>query len=307
MENEMKKILYFPHSGSVDDISKFRELLTGFGFTVDETSSTLPPRRALLAYHGIVIFSDSASEEKNIKRVLADFDANAPSNDFLLTVVTPDDLKWQGLLADFAIVRITPPHGLEFAAHQVDTIFESYFSPSARGDEDAGGERLKRESARHTVALLSHLQTRERNFLVLSVTFSLLTIGSLFLFMLAILQFGESLLSPPFDKNISNNLTLLVSIKNASLLLLGYGLAHYSYLLSKRFFSEYAMFSDRRHAISYGDLYIRMFGDAVKNEDFVNVFSYWNIDRNAVNHKDDAEELPVLIERIKQLIQACKP
>jgi hypothetical protein len=72
----------------------------------------------------------------------------------------------------------------------------------------------------------------------------------------------------------------IVQITIASLIVIGLlgALARFAFVLGKSFMVESLRNSNRRHAISYGQFYLRAFGDKALWSEIKDAFQFWNID-----------------------------
>lgn len=71
----------------------------------------------------------------------------------------------------------------------------------------------------------------------------------------------------------------LLAIKSLVVIGLLIACAKYSFTLGRSFMIEALKCSDRNHAISFGEFYLRAFGADVKWNELKEVFQHWNIDR----------------------------
>jgi hypothetical protein len=67
-------------------------------------------------------------------------------------------------------------------------------------------------------------------------------------------------------------------------------LARYSFLLGKAFMVESLRNSDRGHAISFGEFYLKAFGDRAAWDEVREVLQHWNIDRGSAFISQDAKD-----------------
>lgn len=69
---------------------------------------------------------------------------------------------------------------------------------------------------------------------------------------------------------------ILISVKNLFLITLFIVAARYAFTFSKTFMNEALKNSDRVHAIRFGELYMKVFEDEIRFEEFKEVFQNWN-------------------------------
>jgi hypothetical protein len=58
-------------------------------------------------------------------------------------------------------------------------------------------------------------------------------------------------------------------------------LSKYAFTLGKSYMIESIRNADRRHAISFGEFYLKAYGDQCSREEIINVFKDWNIDKGS--------------------------
>ncbi|EMQ3395533.1 hypothetical protein WG294_002000 [Yersinia enterocolitica] len=73
-------------------------------------------------------------------------------------------------------------------------------------------------------------------------------------------------------------------IKGACLLMILFGVAAYALNLSKAYMHESLKLSDRIHAISLGEVYLKIYGHSVSSQEFKDIFENWNISSNSAFH-----------------------
>lgn len=73
-------------------------------------------------------------------------------------------------------------------------------------------------------------------------------------------------------------------IKGVCLLMILFGIAAYALNLSKAYMHESLKLSDRIHAISLGEVYLKIYGHSVSSQEFKDIFENWNISSNSAFH-----------------------
>jgi hypothetical protein len=76
----------------------------------------------------------------------------------------------------------------------------------------------------------------------------------------------------------------------------------YAFSLGKAYTSESLKAADRIHAISFGQFYLRAFGEHVNWTELKEVFQHWNIDRSSTFSNLDAAQIdPQILSLIGQV------
>ncbi|MEL7083153.1 MAG: hypothetical protein AAGM36_01520, partial [Cyanobacteria bacterium J06597_1] len=86
---------------------------------------------------------------------------------------------------------------------------------------------------------------------------------------------------------------LLISVGLVIALLVA--LAKYAFTLGKSFMVESVRTGDRRHAISFGDFYLKAYGDKIEREEVREVFQHWNIDSGSFFKGQDPKDFDPMI------------
>lgn len=109
-----------------------------------------------------------------------------------------------------------------------------------------------------------------------------------------------------YNSNIEIAGILIVSIRNLILIALLIAASKYAFNLSKLYMNESLKISNRIHAISFGEFYLKV-NQNIEPAELKEIFSNWNIDKNSAfldNKLDDYD--PNLIDKISKLLKEIK-
>jgi hypothetical protein len=82
-------------------------------------------------------------------------------------------------------------------------------------------------------------------------------------------------------------------------------LAKYAFSLGKSFMVEALRNADRRHAISYGEFYLRARGASIDWDEVKDAFQHWNIDKGSQFIRQQATDLdPQVFALVRDIVQA---
>ena len=97
----------------------------------------------------------------------------------------------------------------------------------------------------------------------------------------------------------------LVTIKSLVVIGLLIACAKYSFMLGRGYMGEALKCSDRTHAISFGEFYLRAFRAVVQWGELKEVFQHWNIDRVSTFSEINSDDFdPKYIEALRDLAKA---
>jgi hypothetical protein len=84
--------------------------------------------------------------------------------------------------------------------------------------------------------------------------------------------------------------------------------AKYAFALGRSFTIESLKCADRLHAISFGEFYLRAYGDRAEWQDLKEAFANWNIDRSSAFVGTSASDFdPKLVELVAAVVQGLTP
>lgn len=168
-------------------------------------------------------------------------------------------------------------------------------------------ERVEQNAATYIKNSLEELKMKEKNF----KNWAYFWYGLAYLALLAALIFAIiKVVALDFDEATWLLVTQLLVINIIIVGILA-ALSRYAFILGKSFMVESLRNSDRIHAISFGEFYLKAFGAQSEWNEIKEAFQHWNIDKGSTfidqNVKDiDPELLKVIVEVAKQFTSRLK-
>ncbi|OEK01334.1 hypothetical protein BFP97_07320 [Roseivirga sp. 4D4] len=167
-------------------------------------------------------------------------------------------------------------------------------------------DRIETSSAEYINETIKELTSRESK---LSKTANLWYIAGYSSFILGIIS--TVLLTIVTYKDHSGEIEwseiIFWTVRGLVIIILFIAASKYSFELAKTFMNESLKNSDRIHAISFGKFYLQVFGKNVKSDEIMNVFQYWNIDKNSsFNGLDSNKFDPNVLEMALKLITVAR-
>ncbi|SFB56126.1 toll/interleukin-1 receptor domain-containing protein [Azotobacter beijerinckii] len=221
----------------------------------------------------------------------------------LIIPVVIGDVKLPPFLQPFEPIS-TPtvdPDPVDIASLIADTL-ETH-TGLIRAKEDQQKERQKQveeNAATYVNKSLAELSAREKKFRRVAYLWYFLAYASL----IATLSFAMWRFSQP---TTITDWPALVEQGVLALVVLGslVALANFSFLLGKSFMVESLRNSDRKHAISYGEFYLKARGAQMEWHELKEAFQQWNIDKGS--NLADAEAECNTVTGLKQALHAASP
>jgi hypothetical protein len=170
-------------------------------------------------------------------------------------------------------------------------------------------EKVEKSSENYIQTSLQELRKRENSNKRLSYFCYILSYVSLLLCVLLAVWRGSNVINMKIDNGIMIQLQFaFISILIFSLII---ALSRLTFILGKSFMVESLRNADRIHAISFGEFYLKAYGDKVDWKEIKDVFQHWNIDKGSAfitqsTNEFDPELLKYLIEFTKIITNTRK-
>lgn len=163
-------------------------------------------------------------------------------------------------------------------------------------------EKVERSSERYIQTSLQELRKREKSYKRLSYFCYIVSYVSLLFCVLLALWKGSNVLNMNISSGIMIQLQFaLISILIFSLII---ALSRLTFILGKSFMVESLRNADRIHAISFGEFYLKAYGDKVEWKEIKDAFQHWNIDKGSAFITQSSNEIDP--ELLKHLIEFTK-
>jgi len=161
-------------------------------------------------------------------------------------------------------------------------------------------EQVEKSAADFVSKALSDLSKREKSYKFQAYLWYVLS----YIALLSSVGFGVWKASNVDLSNATWQAIAQVGVSGVIIIGLMIALAKYSFNLGKSFMVEAIRNADRRHAISFGEFYLKAFGDKSSRDEIRDVFKEWNIDRGSffINQKADDFD-PQLIQIIAEVVK----
>jgi TIR domain len=169
------------------------------------------------------------------------------------------------------------------------------FKGKLKAEEDErreNKERVEATAAKFIEPTINQLERQEISYRRLAYSWYSLAYITLILSV----GFGVwKFLAYPTD---SNWLGLVeIAISGGLIIVLLVALSKYAFTLGKSFMVESVRASDRRHAISFGEFYLKAYGDKIERDEVREVFQNWNIDSGSFFKSQDSKDFdPKVLE-----------
>lgn len=172
-------------------------------------------------------------------------------------------------------------------AISITHIINNYFSRK-QAKQDKRREVLKQmeKSASNFVSVaLEDLRKREKGYKF----YANFWYGVSFVVLLLTVLFGILRIYHTDYSHITGLAMLQTCISSVIVLALMIAVAKYSFTLGKSYMVESLRNADRCHAISFGEFYLKAFGESSSNAEIMEAFKEWNIDKGScfINQKSE--------------------
>lgn len=172
-------------------------------------------------------------------------------------------------------------------------------------------ERIDRKVPEYVANAISTLQEKETEYLTAAKEWSLkghIALGCAVIAALLAMAYGayEFSITPP--KDISWLFFGYLMVKGLIVIGLFGAWAKHSYGQSNAYMHESLKRTERTHAISFGKLYLEIYGNDVTKEDMKSIFENWNMEsQSAFKDIKQVDFQPQTLDKIKDILSAVKP
>jgi hypothetical protein len=175
---------------------------------------------------------------------------------------------------------------------------------AAQEKREEARQRIERNAADYVGDAVSAQKKAEKRYRLVGITWYAVGLVAL----LAGLVFvGLALLKVSVPNGDWTTFALIALRALIVIALLG-ACAKYAFALGRSFTIESLKCSDRTHAISFGEFYLRAYGDQAQWQDLKEAFANWNIDRASAFSGTSASDFdPKLVEIVTAVVQGLAP
>ncbi|WP_297338400.1 toll/interleukin-1 receptor domain-containing protein [Algoriphagus sp.] len=235
---------------------------------------------------------------------------------FLIPVVY-GDIEIPDFIKDLYCIRLSDDN-YEESINRIDSSISSFIGKKEAFEEKASEEReiIERKAADYIKIATDALKKRENQnkavaYLCYGIGFMTLVSGILFAVngLKSISEVTETIEVTPNIVWITIITLLLKSVIIIGLLL---ACSKYTFTLGKSFMHEALRNADRLHAISFGEFFIKAYGDRISSYNEINeIFQNWNIDKSSSFYELNSDSYDPkfsenLIDVIKSLTEKIK-
>jgi len=215
-----------------------------------------------------------------------------------------EDVEPPDLLRNIVYFKYNTENAVKSAEELVTMIGRSIANKNAeRVIKSRQIEKVEKNLADYIQKSLNDLEKKEKTFRRISYILYLFSFVSLLL--AAIFAFINSKDLFPISENIFQQMALIISTLVVSSLLIA--LSKFTFTLGKSFMVESLRNSNRIHAISFGELYLNIYGEEIEWSEFKEAFQHWNIDMGSTFSSQNAKEYdPELLKRLTEISNVLK-
>ncbi|WP_318627409.1 toll/interleukin-1 receptor domain-containing protein [Paenibacillus polymyxa] len=176
----------------------------------------------------------------------------------------------------------------------------------AKADEKKESiEKVEKSAEQYIQESLKGLRKRERAYKNISYFCYTISCASLVGCIILVLIRGSILLQ--FDVNTKVIKYIEFSLLNIFIISLIIALARLAFILGKSFMVEALRNADRIHAISFGEFYLKAYGDKADWKEIKEAFQHWNIDNGSSFISQSTKDFdPELIQHLIEFTKAIK-
>ncbi|MDR0930018.1 MAG: hypothetical protein LBM74_09970 [Oscillospiraceae bacterium] len=161
-------------------------------------------------------------------------------------------------------------------------------------------EAVKGDLSEYTKEVFERLKKNEKRNRHNAVVFYVLAIAFLGLaFVYSLLRIKQIAL----DTTVLQSISYIVS--NVLTLAIVVALSRLAFILGKAFMTNALRNEDRIHALSFGEFFIKAYGEEASHEEVRAVFSDWNIDKGTSFHSQNASEYDPMLMNAFETIKAA--
>lgn len=188
-----------------------------------------------------------------------------------------DGVEIPNLLATVQVLKASS-EDLDDTANKISHYISHYLGESQAIEEEKKETiaRLTENSETYIRESISRLEAKEKNYRNIAYLCYFLCGVSLIGAIIFLLFKGATLLNPKTELTTSEQIQL--GLLGIVLLALIISISRYLFLIGKSFMVESLRNSDRIHAISFGEFYLKAYGDKVEWNEVKEAFQHWNID-----------------------------
>lgn len=205
---------------------------------------------------------------------------------FLIPVIY-GDIQIPDFISDLYCIRLTDENYND-AINKIDTSISSFIGKKVAVEEKETQKRefIERKASDYIITATDALKKRENNNKI--VAYFCYSIG--FLTLIAGVFFAIDGLKVVSEVTNSFEITpnivwvTIITLLLKSIIIIGLLLtcSKYTFTLGKSFMHEALRNADRLHAISFGEFFIKAYGDKISSYSEVNeIFQNWNIDKSS--------------------------
>lgn len=232
------------------------------------------------------------------------------SKKFLIPVIY-GDIEIPDFIKDLYCIRLSDENYIE-SIDRIDSSISSFIGKKEAAEEKETEKRefIERKAADYINIATDALKKRESQnktvaYLCYSIGFMTLVAG-IFFAISGLKSFSEITQTIEVTPNIV--WITIVSLLLKSVIIIGLLLAcsKYTFTLGKSFMHEALRNADRLHAISFGEFFIKAYGDKISSYSEINeIFQNWNIDKSSSFYELNADTYdPKLSENLTDIIKS---
>lgn len=176
----------------------------------------------------------------------------------------------------------------------------------AKADEKKESiDKVEKSAEQYIQESLKELRMREKNYKLISYFCYVVSCASLVGCIILTLLRGNTLLE--FDVNTKVFKYIEFSLLNILIISLIIALARLAFILGKSFMVEALRNADRIHAISFGEFYLKAYGDKADWKEIKEAFQHWNIDNGSSFISQSTKDFdPELIQHLIEFTKVIK-
>lgn len=232
-------------------------------------------------------------------------------NDKFLIPVIKGNFEVPDFIKDIYCLRLDD-NNLDLTIEKIDTSIVSFQNNKLVKDEERKKkiQLIESKAADYIKESTKNLTTREKHnknvaYICYLAGFISLTAGVYFAIN-GLYKFSET--QNNLDDSKAFPLTIIIIILVKSIIIIGLLVAcsKYTFTLGKSFMHESLRNSDRIHAISFGEFFIKAFGDKISSyKEITEIFQNWNIDKSSSFYEMDTKTYdPNFSENLVEIIKS---
>lgn len=259
----------------------------------------------------LVLITENSLNSKYVISEIGTTRALLGDNDKFLIPVIKGNFEVPDFIKDIYCLRLDD-NNLDLTIEKIDTSIVSFQNNKLVKDDERKKkiQLIESKAADYIKESTKNLTIREKHnkyvaYICYLAGFISLTAGVYFAIN-GLYKFSETQNNLDNDKAFPLTIIIIILVKSIIIIGLLVACSKYTFTLGKSFMHESLRNSDRIHAISFGEFFIKAFGDKISSyKEITEIFQNWNIDKSSSFYEMDTKTYdPNFSENLVEIIKS---